>query len=169
MKKLVILLGVLGICYLFVNGNTIVSSLREQAPNNENIYLALKTLNVKYADVVYAQIMLESANLHSKLFKTNNNLMGMKHPKRRETTSLGSRKGYARYEDWYSCVQDYLLYQNDILEDKHMSKKQYIAYLGKKYATDKHYIAKLKNKMKENKILVTKIDSVYSNNYLCQN
>ena len=71
MKKLVILLGVLGICYLFVNGNTIVSSLREQAPNNENIYLALKTLNVKYADVVYAQIMLESANLHSKLFKPN--------------------------------------------------------------------------------------------------
>ena len=50
----------------------------------------LKDLRVKYPEVALAQMKLESANGTSSMFRENNNLFGMKLPKKRPTTALGA-------------------------------------------------------------------------------
>lgn len=161
MKKLMFLVCIAISSVLFMNNTTTESSIRQMKCTKESVYMALKELDVQHADVVYAQIILESANLKSKLFKTNNNLIGMKHPKRRLTTSLGSKHGYAHYEDWYSCLEDYVLYQGSVLRDKTLSKAQYLAFLKKNYAKDPKYKQKLLTTIKKEHQIIKKADSLY--------
>jgi flagellum-specific peptidoglycan hydrolase FlgJ len=161
MKKLMLLVCVVFAAFIFIHGTTPESSIRSRECNKENVYLALKELDIKYVDVVYAQIMLESANLKSKLFKTNNNMIGMKHPRIRLTTSLGSKHGYAHYKDWYSCLEDYAMYQNNVIGNKHMTRSQYIAYLKKRYATDPRYKQKLLATITKDNQLIKQADSIY--------
>jgi uncharacterized FlgJ-related protein len=66
--------------------------------------------------LLVAQAKLESGNYTNKLFLKHNNLYGMMHPKRRKTTSFGSRAraegraGYAQYKTIEDSVKDMLLY-----------------------------------------------------------
>lgn len=148
---------------LFMNSTTTESSIRQMKCTKESVYLALKELDVQHADVVYAQIMLESANLKSTLFRTNNNMLGMKHPKRRLTTSMGSKNGYAHYEDWYSCLEDYVMYQGFVLRNKTMTRSQYLSYLKKNYAKDPRYKQKLLATIQKEHQIIKKADSLYTN------
>jgi len=149
MKKIIIVVALAVASVLFVRGVTEEQDLRKTECNKITVYQALKNLNVKYIDVVYAQVMLESGELSSKIFRLNNNMLGMRQPKVRETTSIGKTHGYATYCDWYSCLEDYALYQQNVIEDRQMTKKQYIAYLSKHYAQDPQYKTKIMRKMKE--------------------
>lgn len=101
---------------------------------------------IKYPDIVFAQALLESGEFTSKLFKTANNLFGMKVPGKRESARIGeTRSGYSKYQNWIFSIYDYSLWQEHILKNKgDLTKSQYFALLGKVYATDKKYVNSLK-------------------------
>jgi len=160
MKKslvLVILIAFCGLFLCFTDSN--IEKSKEL--NKENLYQAIKEMNIIHPDIVFAQIMLESSNLKSKLTKTNNNFFGMKQANKRETTSIGSLHGYAMYDNWYSCVVDYLLYQQNILKNKTVTKTQYLAIISKKYSECSTYKQRIKRVIKENKIFLRQQDSLY--------
>jgi hypothetical protein len=158
-KLLIILIAV--ISGIFVYGNSTEVSLNNEQCTKENVYIALKQLNIKHTDIVFAQILLESGHLKSRLVETNNNIIGMKHPRKRETTSLGSKKGYAVYDNWYSCLVDYGLYQQNIMKNKNMTRSQYMAYISKKYSENNAYKIRIKNIIKQNNNFIQKQDSIY--------
>ena len=51
----------------------------------ENLYEQIINYGIKFPDVVLAQAVLESGQFTSKLFKSANNLFGMRIPKKRES------------------------------------------------------------------------------------
>jgi len=87
---------------------------------------------IPHPEVAYAIIRQES-NLSSNLFKTNNNLFGMKHPGVRPTKSLGRKNGYAHFESWQHSVLDYKLYL-EFVQGHKMTKEQYLHHLDRNYA-----------------------------------
>jgi len=96
------------------------------------------------AEYTIKQIYLESGHLKSFLCEKNNNLTGMKHPRVRETTSLGKKNGYAHYETWIDCVKDIYLWrrENNLLG---VSENKLLNTLKRKYAEDPNYTKKLSN------------------------
>lgn len=66
---------------------------------------------VEHPHIVYAQAILETGNFTSAIFLENNNLFGMKHPRQRETLSLGHNRGHAKYKSWQDSVRDYAKWQ----------------------------------------------------------
>lgn len=94
------------------------------------------------AEYTIKQIYLESGHLKSFLCSENNNLTGMKHPRVRETTSLGKKNGYAHYESWVQCVKDIYLWrkENKLLG---VSENKLLDILKRKYAEDPNYTKKL--------------------------
>ena len=60
------------------------------------------------AKYILAQSAHETANFTSSIFKSNNNLFGMKHAGQR--LSLGEKNGYADYKDIQTSVLDYAVY-----------------------------------------------------------
>ena len=109
-----------------------------------NLKKALKSLNVKYPDIVYNQAIIETGNFTSNIFKENNNLFGMKHPKVRLTTSIGVNRGHAKYNSWLDSVVDMVYFQNYYkfrIENVHTN---YYDFLNDIYAEDENYIVKLK-------------------------
>jgi len=160
LKYKILIVATLITSTFFICG-TEINTLKDKECTKENVYLAIKQLGIKHADIVFAQIMLESSNLKSKLTKTNNNFFGMKQANKRETTSIGSLHGYAMYDNWYSCVVDYLLYQQNILKNKTVTKTQYLAIISKKYSECSTYKQRIKRVIKENKIFLRQQDSLY--------
>ena len=120
--------------------------LQEEPPiTKENLYEQIKKLGIKFPDVVFAQAVLETGHFTSKLFQQGNNLFGMKVPSKRETLSIGKRKGgYAIFDSWESSVNDYLLWQDYVLRNKNIkTKKQYLALLDRIYAKNENYVVHL--------------------------
>jgi uncharacterized FlgJ-related protein len=119
------------------------------------IYEIVKS-GMQHPEIVLAQAMLESANFNSYIFRTNNNMFGMRMPNRRKTHAIDTYKGYAVYEDWKMSIQDYALYQKAILRGKTISEEAYLNFLGRKYAESPEYVAVLKKmirKIKNDKII----------------
>jgi uncharacterized FlgJ-related protein len=123
----------------------------------ENLYEQIINYGIKFPDVVFAQAVLESGQFTSKLFKSANNLFGMRIPKKRESSANGQTKsGYSSYEDWAFSVYDYSLWQNYMLKNKNdLTKKEYLALLGKVYAQDKRYVSSLKRVIEQHKDILT--------------
>ena len=115
--------------------------------NLENIKKEISYNKIKHGDIVLAQIMLETGNLTSPIFKENNNLFGMKEARTRPSTSIGVNKNHAYYDSWQQSIIDYALWQSAFA--RNMSDNQYIDYLQKSYAEDTSYISKLKNQIKK--------------------
>jgi hypothetical protein len=88
--------------------------------------------NIQHPEVAYAIVRQES-NMCSNLFKSNNNLFGMKHPGVRPTKSLGRKSGFAHFEKWQHSVEDYKLYL-EFVGGHMMSKQQYLLHLDRNYA-----------------------------------
>jgi Mannosyl-glycoprotein endo-beta-N-acetylglucosaminidase len=162
MKKLLLILGFIFIGLFFIQGTTDQTTIIKNSEcTPENVYLAIKQLGIKHPDIVFAQILLESNNLSSKLVFSNNNLMGMRLPKKRETTALQSKCGYAFYADWYSCVVDYLLYQINITRNRELTRSQYLNLIGKCYSETSDYKSRVKRVINENKSFIKAQDSVF--------
>lgn len=104
----------------------------------------LEQLNVKFADIVYAQAQLETAGFNSNIFRQNNNLFGMKQAMRRTSTNKGEQFGHAYYDTWRESVLDYALYQCKYLSDI-KTREEYLHYLKQNYAEDPNYYIKLLN------------------------
>jgi uncharacterized FlgJ-related protein len=119
--------------------------------NEKKLISYIKELRIKYPHIVLAQAKLESGNFNSILFKKNNNLFGMKHPKMRTTTSKGSKFGYAYYSSWRESVLDYALYS--VGKTKNItSEEDYYKFLGDLYAENQSYIELLKNIVEKNNL-----------------
>lgn len=104
----------------------------------------LRDCNFKFPHIVLAQAKLESGNFTSKLFKSNNNMFGMRKPKRRITTSVEEKNEYAYYRDWIDCVYDYGFYSCCNLSEVN-TENEYFTILGNRYAEDTNYVLKLRN------------------------
>lgn len=111
-----------------------------------SLYQEILESGVKFPDVVFAQALLESGNFTSNVFRKENNLFGMKYPRRRKTTSLEEGDtGYANYFHWTHSVYDYKLWQSQSLRNKEIkTQSEYLKHLGRVYAEDKNYVKKLK-------------------------
>jgi uncharacterized FlgJ-related protein len=85
---------------------------------------------------VFAQAVRESG-FKSAIFNENNNMFGMKQAVSRPTTSIGTNRNHAMFENWRDCLIDYSLYQAAYLS--HIkTEAQYYEYL-KSYAEDPNY------------------------------
>ena len=107
----------------------------------------LEELNVPHADIVYAQALLETGNFTSHIFKTNNNLFGMKVATIRPTTNIGEENGHAVFKHWRQSVVDYALYSSCYLTK--MTRPEYFSYLGSRYAENPNYINLIKKILNE--------------------
>jgi uncharacterized FlgJ-related protein len=144
--------------FAFLLIGTTTSTLTTKTITHEIFYEKLVEFNIKHPDVVFAQAVLESANFTSKLFKTQNNLFGMKLARKRKTTAIGKNKnGYAKYNSVDDSIYDYYLFQEYAMRKKEMTKKEYISYIGRNYAYDKSYVQKL------NKIIKDHTEILYKN------
>jgi len=105
----------------------------------DTITSKIDSINAEYT---IKQIYLESGHLKSSLCVENNNLTGMKHPRVRETTSLGRKNGYAHYENWIESVKDLYLWrkENDLIGS---NENQILNILKRRYAQDPNYTKKL--------------------------
>ncbi len=105
----------------------------------------LSLYEVPYADYIVKQAILETGNFTSTIFLESNNLLGMKHPRVRPTTSIGSNRGHAMYYHWSDSVDDYLLWLR-YYKDRGYNTKDYFKFLKEVgYAEDPLYIYKLQN------------------------
>ena len=120
--------------------------------NKENLWITIKNSNIDHPDIAYAQAILESGNLKSRLVKTNNNLFGMRKPSIRKTTAIGTKYKYAKYSNWISSVEDYKLWQDHLFRKKRMSRKEYMKYLQIRYSETPTYINRVMKIVNQNKI-----------------
>lgn len=94
--------------------------------------------------VALTQFKIESGHFSSKLFKDNNNPMGMKYPNVRPTTAKGVRNGYAYYDSVDDAILDYLLYHMYLTKGVRYTDQEYIDLVLKNYAEDPAYQDKVK-------------------------
>jgi len=116
----------------------IVDEVTKSKFSKEALVEELKRLNVRYPHIVLAQAMIESGHFQSNIFRTNNNLFGMKEAKQRTTTARGTNLGHAYYDNWRESILDYAMFQSAYLRDL-KSEQQYLDYLGKNYAEARKY------------------------------
>ena len=106
----------------------------------ENIDYWIDHLEIEHPEIVKQQIALETGMLTSTICAENNNLFGMKEPRVRETTALGTQHGHAYYHNYIDSIKDYKLWQ-----DYSYSGGDYYGFLNRVgYAEANHYIAALK-------------------------
>lgn len=108
---------------------------------DETALCFMQQIGIEHPHIVLAQMKLESGNYTSKLALENNNYFGMKQPRKRATTSIGEKNGYASYKSWVHSVLDYALWQKEYARG--LTENQYLDSLGS-YAEDKNYIVKVK-------------------------
>jgi len=124
-----------------VENKNSADKIEEESFNNEEFLDLLVTLKVEHPEIVYSQAVLETNNFSSNIFVENNNLFGMKHPRLRNSLSLGENRGHARYDNWRDSVIDYLFWQMNYASN--MSTDQYINKIGRVYAEDPNYLVKV--------------------------
>lgn len=134
----------------------IVKEETNKSFSEEKLLQYLTDINIKFPKIVYAQAVLETGNFQSTIFRSNNNLFGMKEAKRRPTVSNGTELNHAYYETWKESVIDYALYQARYLSDV-KTEEQYFEYLGKNYAEVPDYVNRVKNVISKIKITPTKM------------
>jgi len=103
----------------------------------------ISDLGLRCQDIVYAQAVMESGGFDSKIFKSNNNLFGMRLAKSRPTTAKGERNGFAYYDSWQMSVIDYAYFQSAYMR-KLKTREAYLKYLGENYASSSSYVEHIK-------------------------
>lgn len=132
----------------FIPQETKVMIIRENNKFSKKKFQdALKHLNIRYRDVVYAQALIESHNFKSHIFLENNNMFGMKIAHSRPTSSVHLQFNHAYFNTWYDAVVDYALLQATFIS-RINSEKEYIDYICSFYAQDGSYKQKIISKLK---------------------
>ena len=147
MKNLNILMGVLCISIIII----CVYSVFKSQPKSQNIKYKTITeqeveqilfeTRIEHPEVVFAQIILESDSMQSKIAVDNNNILGMKMPAQRPTLAIGIKNGHAEYKSVRDCILDYVIFQQ--IYYRNLSEEEYIDKLAKDYAQDPNYKEKL--------------------------
>ena len=137
------LLSVYANDWLYITDETRIRVIAENDEFSEvKLRECISVLNIRFPDIVYAQMKLETGNFRSKVFRENNNLFGMKVAKSRPTTNKGKQHGHAIYHTWRESVIDYAIYSAKYLSDI-KTESEYLAYLKKNYSEDPNYIKKI--------------------------
>lgn len=122
--------------------------------NKENLWQTIQESGIKYPDIAYAQALLESGDLKSRLVRTNKNLFGMRKPTVRKTTAVGINSKYAIYAHWTHSVHDYKLWQEYLFRKKTLSRAEYIAYIQRKYSETSDYMSRVRRVLKKENIKI---------------
>jgi hypothetical protein len=140
MKKKILLFGLVsfGLVSFKPTQNDLPSKIYR-----DMVFNAIDNMDFKFKDIVKAQAILESGHFKSAVFRHNNNAFGIRLPKKRETTAIGSKMGYAVYDDICLSIEDRLLYEKRYLSK--FTKEQYYNYLNRVYAKNNVYSKKLKD------------------------
>lgn len=107
-------------------------------------------LGIQCPRVVCCQMLLETADLTSKIYRENHNGFGMKYNKRGH--AIGTLNGHANYETIYESILDYRDWQKRWFKDRVFTNDEEYMYAlqhlpgGYSYAEDPKYIDKLKSK-----------------------
>lgn len=107
----------------------------------DSIYCEILALNIEHPTIVYSQMVLESYGATSELFKTNNNLFGMKASGSRITTSNIIVNGYKWYPNWRESILDYGFMQASFY--KGLTREEYLRKISNNYASDSLYVVKI--------------------------
>lgn len=127
----------------------------------ELLYFEILSNEIEHPDIVFAQAILESGYMTSKIFYENNNLFGMRMPRVRSSIALYENKGYAAYDCWDSSIKDYKIFQDFLFRKKKKTRDEYFNYLGRIYAEDSNYVLFVKQIINENeKILLLDFEKI---------
>lgn len=110
--------------------------------NDTTLYNFLVENGAWYPDILLKQAKIESGNYTSNVFKTNNNLYGMRKVYKRQTTQSKENNGYGAYNNWCLSVLDRLLWDMFIFKNEKPDRDTYLKAL-RAYAEDPNYIKKL--------------------------
>ena len=124
---------------------------KENEFSPEKLKAYILQLNIRFPNIVYAQAVLESGNFQSDIFRTNNNLMGMRRATTRPTTNKGEQFDFAVYDNWRSSVEDYAMFAASYLNNI-KTEDEYFAYLKANYCTDSGYVDRIKVIIKQQKL-----------------
>lgn len=116
--------------------------ISEQINFEDSVSIVLKNLRAAHPDIILKQARIESGNFTSKVYRENNNMFGMKYPRKRPTVAIGENRGYAVYNTWQEGVLDYVLWQ--LYTAKGLERDEYLHHLDMNYAEDTLYIQKIK-------------------------
>jgi hypothetical protein len=121
-----------------------ISDLKHSDFSIKHLKRYLKLKGVKDSKIVLKQFILETGHFRSKSFTRYNNLSGMKLPRIRPTTAIGTGYGHAAYKHWTDSVDDYLLWQ-EYNKHKLADATDYYQFLSKVgYAENSQYVKLLK-------------------------
>lgn len=127
--------------------NYYVKELRIQEIRKQdfNTKLLVEYVNLKYPNsskVSLKQFILETGWFKSKIFKENNNICGMRLPKVRKTTAIGSKYNHAVYNSVWDSIDDYYYWYE--YHKKYHNDDYYLFLKSVGYAESNSYIKLLK-------------------------
>lgn len=109
------------------------SFLESEEINDELFLKVCNYYNVKDAKYVLAQAHLESGHFKSKVFKNNNNMLGLYDSK---------HKCYYKFDKWSDCIKGYV----NMVEYKKRENESHLNFLKRiGYAEDPDYITKVQS------------------------
>lgn len=158
MKK--ISLALLAVSLVFLSWKTI--NKRETKPefSPQSLMKTIKDSGIVFPDIVWSQSAIETGYWKSKIFNENNNLFGMKMPRVRQHTAIGTKNGHAAYEDWLQSVSDYKLWQKNLRIDSTTTRDTYYKILSRVYCTTRGYVKYVKKLLPRAKDIENSLDSL---------
>jgi hypothetical protein len=147
MKKILVIAVLLSALLPAWNLPTNTKKKKEPAKvkfSSATLMRALIDSGVYFPEIVWAQSALETGNWKSSVFKFNHNLFGMKKPRLRATTAMGSLHGHAKYSGWLESVADFKLWQDHFKIDSTTTEAEYYALLKKIYCPMPTYVKVVK-------------------------
>jgi hypothetical protein len=121
----------------------IVDDTENELVSPAGIYGYMKEIGIKYPEIVWSQVALES-QFKSNICLENHNYFGMKKASCRPNVQTGENLGHATYRNWKMSVLDYALWQSSTGVWKLKSEVAYFNYLSERYAEDPSYALKVK-------------------------
>lgn len=142
MKKTLLTIGFL-LAFSTLNDYEKFSNSKLVIFNEVNLLKEMDKIGIRFKEIVLAQSKIETGHYQSKIFKSNNNLFGMKLARQRQTTAIGEQFNHAKYTNWIESLKDYKLWQDKYCKE-FKSDDDYLNYLSDIYAEDKQYVKLIK-------------------------
>ncbi len=137
--------------YIKEENEIVVINRNDNEFSQEKLIDEINRLNFRFPHIVLAQSIIETGHFTSTIFMENHNLFGMREPRTRITTAIGTHRGHAYYDSWVESLFDYGFYSSRYL-GKLKTEGEYFQYLSRHYAIDKTYVTKLKIIIKKEKL-----------------
>lgn len=83
----------------------------EDVCDSTNVKTYIQKLHIRFPDVVYRQVLIESGHFSSPIFRGQHNLLGMQVSDGRPTTGKNVGQRFASYDNWKESLVDYALWQ----------------------------------------------------------